>query len=90
MKKYMVVKLTNNGLLTDERNVAIICPIREACCTAMCAWFSFEDRIFRCKDTIIGAATPDAMRSFRLHKGPDVYHNLPSKNPEPYESIVET
>ncbi len=86
-KKYMAVKLTEHGLLTDERNEPIICPIRKSCCTVMCAWFSIEDRVFRCKDTIIGASSPGAMRSFRLHKGPDVYQGVSSEKSEPYHSI---
>lgn len=86
VKKYKAVKLTNAGLLTDEEDEVIICPIRKASCTTRCAWFSFENRVFRCKDTIIGALKADSMRSFRLHKGPDIYYVLPSENPEPYQT----
>ena len=73
VKKCKAVKLTKFGVLTDEKGEAVICPIRAANCTVKCAWFSFEDRVFRCKDAVIGALRPDSIRSFRLRTGPDVY-----------------
>ncbi|MBN2137767.1 MAG: hypothetical protein JW720_08170 [Sedimentisphaerales bacterium] len=73
-KKHKAIRIAEHGFLTDERNEPILCPVRGANCTLKCAWFSADDRILRCKDTIIGALRGKSIRSFRLHTGPDVYN----------------
>ncbi len=72
-RKYKAIKIGEEGLLTDGRGDPITCPIRETNCSARCAWFSAEDRILRCQNTIIGALKGKPVRSFRLHTGPPVY-----------------
>ena len=73
-RKYKAIKIAQNGVLTNEGDQAILCPVQGADCTIRCAWFSAEDRILRCKDMIIGALRGKGLRSFRLHTGPDVYN----------------
>ena len=73
-RRYKAIKIAESGLLTDEQDEPIVCPVRGASCTLRCAWFSAEERILRCKETIIGALRGKPMRSFRLHSGPEVYN----------------
>ena len=73
-RKYKAMKIAESGLLTDEQDEPIVCPARGASCTLRCAWFSAEEGILRCKETIIGALRGKPMRSFRLHSGPKVYN----------------
>lgn len=74
-KKCRAIKIAEHGFLTDGNGEPIICPVRGTKCTLKCAWFSGEDRILRCKETIIGALKGPPMKSFRLYSGPDV-HNV--------------
>jgi hypothetical protein len=71
--KYKAVKISGQGYLTDEKDHPITCPVRNANCTSNCAWFSIEERIIRCQNTIIGAIRGKPIRSFRLSTGPEVY-----------------
>ena len=73
IKKCRAIKIAKHGYLTDENGEAIHCPIREKNCTLRCAWFSAEEKILRCKNTIIGALRGKPMQSFRLYSGPDVH-----------------
>lgn len=73
--KYKAVIISKQGYLTDEKDNPITCPIRNGNCTYRCAWFSTEERIIRCQNTIIGAIRGRPVRSFRLSTGPQV-HNL--------------
>jgi sulfur transfer complex TusBCD TusB component (DsrH family) len=73
VRKYKAIKIAEHGFLTDEKDDPVVCPVRGANCTAKCAWFSAEDKILRCQDTIIGALRGRTLRSFRLHSGPEVY-----------------
>ena len=72
-KKCRAIKIAEHGFLTDSNGEMIICPVRNSNCTLKCAWFSSEDRILRCKDTIIGAMQGKPMKSFRLYSGPQVH-----------------
>jgi len=72
-RKYKAIKISDEGFLTNQRDEPIICPIRNASCELKCAWFSAEDRVLRCQDTIIGALKGKPMRSFHLYSGPQVY-----------------
>ena len=82
--KYKAVKISGQGYLTDEKDNPITCPVRNANCTHRCAWFSTEERVIRCQDTIIGAVRGKPIRSFRLSTGPEVYDldKAPSTNLE--------
>ena len=82
--KYKAVKVSEQGYLTDEEGNPITCPVRNANCTYRCAWFTTEDRIVRCQNTIIGAIRGKPIRSFHLSTGPQVYDldNAPSVNLE--------
>ena len=82
--KYKAVKISAQGYLTDEKDHPITCPVRNANCTYNCAWFSTEDRVIRCQNTIIGAVRGKPIRSFRLSKGPEVFDldKAPSMNLE--------
>ena len=81
-RKYKAVELTPQGELTDPVGISIICPIRNKSCHCRCAWFSVEDKIARCTDSIIGALKSNPIRSFRLHKGPLTYNPLDPMNYE--------
>jgi len=72
-RNYKAIKISSQGFLTNERDEPIICPIRDSNCNLKCAWFTIDDGVFRCKDTIIGALRKRPLRSFRLYKGPDIY-----------------
>ena len=72
-KRYKAIKISDEYFLTDSRGNPIICPVRNESCHIKCAWFSAEGRILRCKNTVIGALKGEAMHSFRLHSGPQVY-----------------
>ena len=72
-KKCRAIKIGEHGFLADESGDPVLCPIRAANCTLKCAWFSLDDRVLRCKNTIIGALRGKPVQSFRLHSGPLVY-----------------
>jgi hypothetical protein len=82
--KYKAVKISEQGYLTDEKDNPITCPLRNANCTYGCAWFTTEDRIIRCQNTILGAIRGKPIRSFHLSTGPQVYDldKAPSVNVE--------
>jgi hypothetical protein len=71
--KYKAVKISEQGNLTDEKDNPITCPVRNANCTHRCAWFSIEDRVIRCQNTVVGAIRGKPIRSFRLSTGPEVF-----------------
>ncbi len=73
-KKYKAIKISRQGFLTDENDEPIVCPIRDSNCNFKCAWFSAEDRVIYCRETVIGALRSKPIRSFHLHTGPDVYN----------------
>lgn len=75
IRKCRAIKIAQHGFLTDANDEPIICPVRNNNCTLKCAWFSAEDRILRCKNTVIGAMQGKPMKSFRLYSGPQV-HNV--------------
>lgn len=79
-RRYKAVKVTKQGIVTDEENNPIICPIRSSGCNLKCAWFSIEDRVLRCQNTIIGAIRGKPVRSFHLSTGPTAYK--PDEPPE--------
>ncbi|MHC4741769.1 MAG: hypothetical protein ACYS8Z_07660 [Planctomycetota bacterium] len=73
--KCRAIKISEHGFLTDGSDEAIMCPLRGTKCALNCAWISADDRVLRCKNTIIGALKGPPMKSFRLYSGPDV-HNV--------------
>ncbi len=74
VRKHKAVRIGEHGVLTDEKGEPIVCPVRGSNCTIRCAWFSRQDKILHCRDTIIGALRGKPMRSFRLYTGPEVYN----------------
>jgi len=85
-RKYKAVKLSEQGELIDEKGNPIICPISGGNCHCRCAWYSAEDRIIRCQDTIIGAIRGRPIRSFRLSLGPQLYDPTEYQDIEPDRS----
>lgn len=79
-RRHRGVKVAEHGNLTDEKDIAVICPIRPGSCNSHCAWYSVEARVIRCRDTAIGAIRGKPIRSFRLYLGPQLYDpdELPS------------
>ncbi|MHC4171384.1 MAG: hypothetical protein ACYTBX_14040 [Planctomycetota bacterium] len=71
--KYKAIKISEQGNLTDEKDNPITCPVRNGDCTYTCAWFSIEDRVIRCQNTVVGAIRGKPIRSFRLSMGPEVF-----------------
>lgn len=82
--KYKAVKISEQGNLMDEKGNPITCPVRNGDCTYTCAWFSIEDRVIRCQNTVVGAIRGKPIRSFRLSTGPEVFDldKAPSMNLE--------
>lgn len=72
-RNYKAIKISAQDFLANERDEPIICPIRDSNCTLKCAWFTVDDGIICCQNTIIGALRRKPLRSFRLYTGPDVY-----------------
>jgi hypothetical protein len=73
MRKFRAVKIAEKGDIMDDKGHSIICPVRAAVCNDKCAWYSMEGRVICCQDTVIGAIRGQAIRSFRLSLGPQVY-----------------
>ena len=73
-RKHKAVKVAEHGFLTDENNEAIICPIRGANCNIRCAWFSADEQILYCKDTVIGAVRGREVHATHIHTVPSVYN----------------
>jgi hypothetical protein len=72
-RKYKAIKIAKDGILVDEKDDPIICPVRNANCSIHCAWFSVDGGVLRCQNMIIGAVGGKPVRSFHLHTGPVVY-----------------
>ena len=81
-KKYRAIKVSEQGNVTDEKGDPIVCPIRGGNCINRCAWYSVEDRIIHCQDTVIGAIRGKPIRSFRLILGPLVYDPDEAQGPD--------
>ncbi len=65
--RYRTIEVSKKGVITEKSGSPVTCPIREQDCTIMCAWYSSDGIISRCRDTVIGSVSArKTIRSFRL------------------------
>ena len=74
-RKFKAVVISEQGNITNMmKGTPLNCPVRGGSCNSRCAWFSHDNRVVRCKDSIIGITKGKTVRSFQLSIPPAVYN----------------